>query len=175
MTRRLLFAAVAATLSLGGAAVGLHSLTSPQPSLDPVVRSAPALPIATSTLMLSIQIDATEGVTVLQALAKPQLGFQQPRNWESLPLQWTMFDASGRPLARGGFDPHLICLDPAHAGQPPHTTGDQLVPHVAHVNLKVPALEGFDHLEFSWVGKADGPADRSRALGTVSAATLSIR
>ena len=175
MTVKLVLAAATAALALGGAAVGVHSLTRPQTSLDPVVATAPALPEATTTLMLTVQLDAVDGVRVLQTLAKPQLGFQQPRNWARLPLQWTMRDADGAVIARGGFDPHLICLDPEHAGQPPHMTGDQIVPHIAHANLKVPALDGFDRIEFAWVGKSDDPAHRSRGLGTVAATALTIR
>src|SRR5690606_23263 len=98
-----------------------------------------AAPRAEGTLILTVEIDH-RGVRVLQAVRKPNLRFRAPRHEAELPFRWTLRDAAGRALASSGFDPFQVCLDPTHAGRPPHVDGDVCIPHVAHATVKLPDL-----------------------------------
>lgn len=124
----------------------------------------------TTTLMLTVQVDAT-GVKVVGTTRKPDLDYKASRHDEVRPFQWTMRDAQGTELAKGAFDPGTLCLDPAHLGQPTHVKGDVAYPHVVHVNVKVPDLAGFDRIEFQRVG-ANGARD---AFGTATKQSLQVK
>lgn len=99
-----------------------------------------------STLMLTVQIDAT-GVSILQARRKPKLRFRLPRLHEHMPFRWTLRDRDGSALQIGGFDPGPMELAPSRRGSIGHLAGDFLIPTETCMNVKVPAL-AFDHAEF---------------------------
>jgi hypothetical protein len=116
------------------------------PPVTPVEFQRPD-PGQSAALMLTIQIDA-QGVAVLQATRKPGVGFRLPTDWQTCRFRWTLRDARGAAVAQGGFDPSRICLDPVHAGRPPHMEGDFATPHVTHTNIKVPDV-AFATIEFT--------------------------
>lgn len=135
----------------------------------PAARATPLAAARYGTLMLTVQIDAG-GVTVQQTTRKPNLEWRAPRRLGDQDLRWIMRDAAGATLAEGGIDAGKLCLDPSHAGQPPHMEGDVAVPHVTHTNLKVPDLPDFDRLEFRI-----HTAATARAFGTIVRNNLEIR
>ncbi|MBK9386392.1 MAG: hypothetical protein IPN34_16390 [Planctomycetes bacterium] len=101
------------------------------------------------TLLLTIGIDAS-GVHPLQAVAKKAMPFKNHRTWEQQPFRFTVRDTAGRELLSGGFDPAPMCLDPNHAGQPPHGAGDWLTVHETHTNVRVPDYgSAFGSIEFA--------------------------
>ncbi len=108
-------------------------------SLTAVNPSAPGDVPHTSSLMLTIEIDHA-GVSVIQALRKPGLKTRLPRDWKTFPHRWRLLGSQGQVLTEGGFDPGDLCLDPRHANRPPHVSGDQIRPHVGHMDIKVPDL-----------------------------------
>lgn len=163
MTSRALLAALLGTL-LCGAAVGVATSSRPHPQ-DPIVR----VPEPRGTLILTVEIDH-RGVRVLQATRKPDLAFRSPRHAPEMDFRWTLRDAAGRALAESGFDPFRICLDPTHAGLPPHVEGDVRIPHVAHANVKVPDLAGAASIDF-----ALRDAGVVRPFGSVAHDTFPVR
>ncbi|MEY4675214.1 MAG: hypothetical protein RL148_2998 [Planctomycetota bacterium] len=178
MQRNALLVGLAAAL-LAGVGLGLSQFTgsSENGSLvqDPQGPDGPLPPDAakaqrTTTLMLTLQVDA-EGVKVVGATRKPDLGYTPVKHPESRPFQWTMRDAQGAELAAGAFDPGTLCLDPAHFGQPGHVRGDIAYPHVVHLNVKVPDLKVFDRIEFRRVA-AGGTTE---SFGSVSRKSLTVQ
>ena len=113
------------------------------------------------TLIVTVEIDH-RGVRSLQGVRKPALRFRTPRHEAELPFRWTLRDAAGEVLASSGFDPFTVCLDPAHAGQPPHVDHGVLVPHVAHATVKLPDLAATATIAFAVVEDA-----QARSFGTV--------
>lgn len=89
--------------------------------------------------MLSIKIEPG-GIQLLQTLEKKGLQTRLPQDWPTHPYRWRLLDAQGDVLVEGAFDPGPLCLDPKHAGWQPHVHGDQVTPHVAFANVKVPDL-----------------------------------
>jgi hypothetical protein len=162
MNRRLL-AGAAALLLLSGAAVGVHRQSREIP-VDPAPASRPS-----GCLMLTVEIDH-RGVRVLEATHKPGLGFRAPRHAGQMEFRWTLRDAGGHALADGGFDPAEVCLDPSHAGQPPHLRGCEVIPHLAHANLKVPDIGATRTIEFA---RRDGGLEVP--LGAVALDLLPLR
>lgn len=142
MTRRFLSAALLGAL-LCGAAVGVGRSLADDPRSPDATAPSP-----TGTLILTVEIDHS-GVHVLQATRKPGLRFRAPRRADEMEFRWALRDAAGNALAESGFAPFRMCLDPAHAGQPPHVEGDVRVPHVAHFNVKVPDLADVATIEFA--------------------------
>lgn len=173
MHKALALGALAITLAavVGIAQSGLPWFEGPD-GQKPVNAGQPQKP--TGSLMLTVQIDAS-GVTVLQATAKPDVAFRLPKDWETMPLRWILRDSQGKALAEGGFDPAQLCLDPAHKGQPPHVQGDQLIPHVGHVNLKVPNLQADGRLAFSAIEFSMRKDDTYQPFGIARSDAMSIR
>ncbi|MGE0145095.1 MAG: hypothetical protein AB7I19_05310 [Planctomycetota bacterium] len=166
----IVFLTLAAT-GAGGLAIA-NTLSHPTKVAAPDGPAARATPLAaprTGTLMLTVQIDAG-GVTVQQTTRKPNLEWRAPRRIGDQNLRWVMRDSAGATVAEGGIDAGKLCLDPAHAGQPPHMEGDVAVPHVTHTNLKVPDLPDFDRLEFRIQEAAT-----ARAFGTIIRNSLEVR
>ena len=168
----------AGLLALAGSSAALSSALSRSTPSDAAPRAvaaavrstAPARPARSGTLLLTVEV-ATGGIDVLQVVARPALEFRSPRHADRMPFGWRVVDAGGNELATGGFDPSRICLDPAHAGQPPHVDGDFLEPHVAHTNVKIPDLDGATTVEFLRRTE-DG---RSVPFGAVDLATARTR
>lgn len=163
---------LAAVVVTAGASVALSGSRFAHSSVDPDGSGGSgkrATPARTTTLILTLAIDAT-GARVLQATRKPALDFTMPRGGSDLPLQWTMHDDAGEVIAAGGFDPSRICLDPTHAGQPPHALGDLAIPHLSHVNLKVPDLAAFDSIHFTWQTGSD-----AKPFGNLSRHSIELR
>lgn len=139
MSRHLLRGALALLL-VTGAAFGVQT---PQ--------GGPATPTAAradGSLILTVEIDH-RGVRVVQAVRRPELGYRARKHEDGMPFRWTVRDATGAAIADGGFEPAEVCLDPAHAGQPPHVSGCVVTPHVGHHNLKVPDLATAATIEFA--------------------------
>ncbi|MBK8975431.1 MAG: hypothetical protein IPM29_05860 [Planctomycetes bacterium] len=163
MSTRIAWAALLGAL-LCGAALGFGRAPAPDPQDPAAATQAP-----TGSLLLTVEIDSA-GVRVLEATRKPALAFRAPRHADDMPFRWTLRDAEAESLATGGFDPFRICLDPAHAGQAPHFEGDVIVPHVAHFNVKIPALAGAATIEFGH--RDDGGV---RPFGSARFAEMAIR
>jgi hypothetical protein len=123
---------------------------------------------AAGSILLTIGIDA-RGVSVLQAVRKPDVGYRPARDPETMPFRWVLRDRDGTPVAEGSFDPSRICLDASHAGTPPHLEGDFATPHETHTNIKVPDVP-FERIEFQV--RQQGPA---RPFGAARRETLELR
>ena len=169
MSRRHLGATLALLL-LASAAVGVARSARPVPPVDPSssARTA-AQPDMRGSLLLTVEID-TRGVRVLQVTRKSGLAFRAPRHADDMAYRWRVVDPAGVELASGGFDPGRICTDAAHSGRPPHVEGDQIVPHIAHVNVKVPDVSGAARFEFR--RRVDG---HEVVCGSTSIDTVGIR
>ena len=165
-------AGLLAVAALASAGVGISRSSlfqNPQGPDGPLASSAPAPAMRTTTLMLTVQIDA-HGVQIQKATRKPDLDFTLPKGQEQMPFRWTMLDAAGRAIANGGFDPGRICLDPAFFGQPARVEGDVAVPNVTHTNIKVPDLADLDRIEITWHDQGI-----SRPFGVLTKNALNLR
>ncbi len=154
-------AGLLAVAALASAGVGISRSSlfqNPQGPDGPLASSAPAPAMRTTTLMLTVQIDA-HGVQIQKATRKPDLDFTLPKGQEQMPFRWTMLDAAGRAIANGGFDPGRICLDPAFFGQPARVEGDvaqreQVVARVEQEQRRAPARRLAEVVEVVRLGVA---------------------